>query len=82
MSAIGPCGREWNVMEETYLIDQIKKYVSYVSVDFEADMRVARCVSDPAATRSALALWRVSDPAGTQHPRATDGGNKDGTTHH
>ena len=48
-------GREWNVMEETYLIDQIKKYVSYVSVDFEADMRVARCVSDLLPHG---ALWR------------------------
>ena len=42
-------------MEETYLIDQIKKYVSYVSVDFEADMRVARCVSDLLPHG---ALWR------------------------
>ena len=34
--------REYNLSDETYLVDQIKQVVCYVSQDFEGDMRAAR----------------------------------------
>jgi actin-related protein 6 len=34
--------REYNMMEETYLMDEVKKYACFVSGDFDADMAVAR----------------------------------------
>eukprot|EP01127_Copromyxa_protea_P016355 TRINITY_DN4839_c0_g1_i1.p1 TRINITY_DN4839_c0_g1~~TRINITY_DN4839_c0_g1_i1.p1 ORF type:complete len:441 (-),score=73.48 TRINITY_DN4839_c0_g1_i1:44-1366(-) len=34
--------RHWNMMEATYLINNIKERVCYVSLDFEADMRLCR----------------------------------------
>ena len=34
--------REYNMMEETYLMDEVKRHLCYVSPDFAADQAVSR----------------------------------------
>jgi actin-related protein 6 len=37
--------RAWNVMDETYIMEDVKEKLCFVSTDIERDLNIARCVS-------------------------------------
>ena len=37
--------RQWNMMDQTYIMDDVKEKCCYVSADFKADMELSRYVS-------------------------------------
>lgn len=36
--------RQWNMMDQTYIMDDVKEKCCYVSTDFKADMELSRYV--------------------------------------
>ena len=36
--------RQWNMMDETYVVNDIKEACCYVSLDFARDLELCRCV--------------------------------------
>ena len=54
--------RQWNMMEETHIMNEIKEACCYVSEDFEKDLETCRYVSQT------LSTVRVRDGSLTMYP--------------
>jgi actin-related protein len=38
--------RQWNMMDETYIMNHVKESCCYVSADFKKDLELCRCVAE------------------------------------
>ena len=54
--------RQWNMMDQTYIMDDVKEKCCYVSANFKADMELSRYVSPNAVPACLVRIDVVPTP--------------------